>query len=432
MESQLSSVPGSGYAALRFWRYDILAGLIVSLVSLPLSLGIAIASGAPPITGLISAIIAGLIFPLLGGANVTISGPAAGLAPVLLCSMTALGHGHTDRGYPLVLGVIFVAGASQVVLSRMNIARWSKKIPSCVVQGMLAAIGLSIIAKQFPYVLGHSFKAHGFFGCLFEVPTEWAVMNGQAFFIAISCLIAIIMFSNLRASWMKMVPVPLIVVVIGVALAQVLRLDPQWFIHVPANPLHGVVFPNFQAVLQDHSIWMAVVTATITIMLVDGVESLATISAIDKIDPFKRTSDPDKTLFAMGVSNICSSLFGGLTIIPGGIKSTACIMAGGRSLWANFYNALFLIGYVTLFASLINLIPLPALAAVLIQIGFHLCRPKIWIELWQAGVDQLVCFAATIVVTLMTDLLWGICAGTALKVCFDLLRTKLHVWRRAV
>src|SRR3954447_19410008 len=152
--------PRNGLAGLKHWRHDMLAGLLVSLISVPFSLGIAVASGAPPICGLISAIIAGLVLPFLGGSFVTVSGPAAGLAPVLLASMILLGRGDLAVGYPLLLGAICLTGLVQVVLAKFRMARFSAVFPASVVEGMLASIGLLIIAKQLPLIFGHKFAAH--------------------------------------------------------------------------------------------------------------------------------------------------------------------------------------------------------------------------------------------------------------------------------
>src|SRR5262245_29565285 len=162
--------PQNGMAGLKHWRHDLVAGLVVSLISLPFSLGIALASGAPPICGLISAIIAGLVLPFLGGSFVTISGPAAGLAPVLLASTMLLGRGNKDVGYPLLLGAICLTGLVQIVLARFKAARFSAIFPAAVVEGMLAAIGLLIIAKQLPLLFGNKFEAHDFWPILAEAP----------------------------------------------------------------------------------------------------------------------------------------------------------------------------------------------------------------------------------------------------------------------
>src|SRR5690348_2528380 len=161
--------PQNGLAGLKHWRQDLAAGLVVSLISMPFSLGIAVASGAPPITGIISAIIAGFVLPFLGGSYVTISGPAAGLAPVLLAGMLALGNGNLETGYPLLLVAIFFTGAVQVVLAKLKLARFAAIFPAAVVEGMLCAIGLLIIVKQIPLLLGVKFVAHDFWEIVAEI-----------------------------------------------------------------------------------------------------------------------------------------------------------------------------------------------------------------------------------------------------------------------
>ncbi|AGA27819.1 SulP family inorganic anion transporter [Singulisphaera acidiphila] len=408
--------PRNGLAGLKHWRHDLLAGLLVSLISLPFSLGIAVASGAPPIAGLLSAIIAGLILPFLGGSYVTVSGPAAGLAPALLVAMTVLGRGNLAVGYPLLLGAICLTGAVQVVLSKMKAARFCTFFPSVVVEGMLASIGLMIIAKQLPHLIGHEFKFHEFFSMLAETPSQLRQTEPKVFLLGMVCLALVFLLGALKARWLKVVPPQVLVVVIGIILARLLHLDSRFLIHIPDDPFkHGIVLPNFQGLLADRTLWLAVVTTVVTLTLIDGVESLATIAAIDRIDPFRRKSDPDRTLFAMGVSNICSSMAGGLTIIPGGVKSTACIQGGGRTQWANFYNACFLLIFLFAGRGLINLIPFSTLAAILIFTGYKLCRPSVWRHTAAIGSEQLLIFGTTVIATLATDLLWGIIIGTSAK-----------------
>jgi MFS superfamily sulfate permease-like transporter len=413
--------PRNGLAGLKYWRQDIVAGLVVSLISLPFSLGIAVASGAPPICGLISAIIAGLIFPFLGGPHITISGPAAGLAPVLLASMTLLGNGNLAVGYPLLLGAIFFTGCVQIVLSKLKAANLSAAFPAAVIEGMLASIGLLIIIKQLPFLVGHPYKAHEFWGILAETPHELGLMNPKVFLLGMFCLALVFGIAASKVRWLNVVPPQLTVVVVGLVLGRFLGLDGQYLIHIPDKPFaHGLVWPNFQGLLADHSLWLTVVGTVLTLTMIDGVESLATAQAIDKIDPFRRTSDPNRTLLAMGVSNICSSLAGGLTIIPGGVKSTACIKAGGRTLWANFYNAIFLLIFLFLAKDLINLIPFSALAAILIFTGYKLCEPRVWRHVAHVGREQLLLFSATVLVTLSTDLLMGIAFGLGLKLVMNI------------
>lgn len=408
--------PQNGLAGLRHWKHDLPAGLLVSLISVPFSIGIAIASGAPPITGLTSAIIAGFVLPFLGGSYVTISGPAAGLAPALMAGMLTLGHGDLEKGYPLLLVAICLTGVVQVCLCWFKAARFAAIFPAAVVEGMLAAIGMLIIVKQLPGLFGHSFRAHEFWEYVLETPEEFMKMNPQVFVMGLCSLALIFVLASLKAKWLKILPPQVVVVVLGMVAGRMLHLGDEYLINIPKNPLeHGIVPPDFQGVLADKSLWLAVATIVLTLTMIDGVESLATIAAIDKVDPFKRKSDPNRTLLAMGVSNVCSSVIGGLTIIPGGVKSTANILGGGRTQWANFYNACFLLIFLFFGTSVINLMPRSVLAAVLIFTGFKLCRPSVWKHVAQIGSEQLLIFGFTVLMTLTTDLLWGIFAGIAMK-----------------
>jgi carbonic anhydrase len=415
-----AETPRNGLAGLKHWRHDMLAGLVVSMISVPFSLGIAVASGAPPICGLMSAIIAGLVLPFLGGSYVTISGPAAGLAPALLAAMTILGRGNLEVGYPLLLVAICLTGVVQVVLASVKAAKFSALFPAAVVEGMLASIGLLIIAKQLPLLVGHKFEAHEFWGIVAEAPSRFAHLEPRVFALGASTLVLIFVLASLKARWLKVVPPQVFAAVFGLALGWLLGLDKKYLIELPAEPFkHAFVPPNFSGVLADHGLWWAVFTTVLTLTLIDGVESLATIAAIDKIDPFRRKSSPNKTLFAMGVSNMVSSLAGGLTIIPGGVKSTACIVGGGRTQWANFYNALFLILYIVIGRNVINMMPLSALGAIVIYTGYKLCSPKVWKHVAHIGGEQLFVFSATVLATLTTDLLWGIAVGIAVKLALE-------------
>lgn len=422
-ESGIVEKPQNGIAGLKHWRSDMLAGLMVSLVSLPFSLGIAIASGAPPIAGLVSAIIAGAIYPFLGGSYVTISGPAAGLAPAIFVAMSALGGGsdeaHRAIGYPLLLGVICMVGCVQIILSRLKVARFSAWFSPTVVEAMLASIGLLIIVKQVPNLIGRKFEAHEFWEIVLEIPRQVMQMdrmNATVFLVGGMCLALTIILSASRSRFAKIIPPPLTVVLVGLILGRLFSIGGKNLIEIPANVLeHGIVLPNFSGLFADHALWWTAFTTVLTLTLIDGVESLATIAGIDKIDPYKRKSSPDRTLMAMGVSNILSSLAGGLTIIPGGVKSTTCIVTGGKTLWANFYNAAFLVMYLFFAKDLINLIPLAALSAIVVFIGYKLCRPKVWRHVAHIGSEQLLVFCATVLVTVSTDLLIGIFAGMALE-----------------
>lgn len=413
---QAEEKPENGLKGLKHWRQDMLAGLVVALVSVPLSLGIAIASGVPPICGITSEIIAGIVFPFLGGAFVTVSGPAAGLAPVILSSILQLGHGDIVTGYHRIVCVIMLVGVFQILLTYLKAARFSHLFPSAAIQGMLSSIGLMLIVKQIPNFIGHKYHAHEFFDMVAETPSEIVHIDWTVLGLSIFCLILLFMLGAMRSRWLKIVPPQLIVVVVGAVLGQIWHLDAKFLVHAPANPFdHGIVFPDFAALFADHTIWGAVFSCLLLLAFVDGTESLATIHAVDRLDPFHRKSSPDRTLFAMGVSNICSSLIGGLTIIPGIIKSSACIVSGARTAWINFYNALFLVIFLVVGASLIDLIPLGALSAILVHIGYKLAGPHKWRYVASVGRAQLFVYLVTILVTLKTDLLLGIFFGMLAK-----------------
>ena len=424
--------PQNGIPGLKHWRYDLVAGLQVALVALPLSLGVALASGAAPITGVISAIIAGFVFPLLGGAYITISGPAAGLAPALLAGMLTLGQGNLEAGYPLVLVAICLTGAVQVLLSIYKAGRFAMYFPMSVLQGMLAAIGMLIIIKQIPSFLGHlTPMAKSIPEAIILIPTQVMGMNFEVFAVGGMTLALLFALDSNRVKnhqrWARNIPAPLLAVVLGGIAGWMLHFPEAYLVHVPKDVfVQGIHFPHFSEIWQRPDLWFALLTTVVTLTLIDGTETLATIAAIDKIDPFGRKSDPNVTLRAMGVSNILSSLAGGLTIIPGGIKSTANVIAGGRTLWANFYCALFMAFFVWFWTDLVNRIPLTVLAALLIFIGWRLCAPRIFMKVFSIGAEQLLIAVVCVVVTLYnSDILLGIIAGTASKIlmlCFDVVK----------
>ena len=409
--------PENGIRGLKHWRHDLLAGMQVSLVSLPLSLGIAIASGAPPVTGIVSAVIAGLVYPFIGGAYVTISGPAAGLAPALLGGMLVLGAGNLKEGYPLLLVAISLTGIAQLVLTYFRAGRFAIFFPQTVVEAMLAAIGIIIIIKQFPLLLGVlTPPLKTIPATLAALPGQLSRLNPTVLLVGAVSTFLIFFLNRTENRWLRIIPPPLSVVVIGFAMGAFGGLDPKFLIHIPDNLVESIQLPAFGTVLSRPDLWWTIATIVITLTLIDGIESLATIQAVDRIDPWQRKSEPNRTLGAMGLSNLLSSLVGGLTIIPGGLKSRLNVDAGGRTLWSNFFNAVFLLLFFFFARGLIKRIPLATLAGILVYIGWRLCEPRVFLRAASTGVDQFFIFVATVAAILLTDLLVGIIIGVLLYV----------------
>src|SRR6202008_2890615 len=263
-------------------------------------------SGAPPICGIMSAIIAGFILPFLGGSYVTISGPAAGLAPALFAGMIMLGHARLGRGgsqsdllavgYALILVAIAIVGVLQVILAKLKVARLSAIFPAAAIQGMLTAIGLMIIVKQVPLFMGVKFEAHEFWAVLGEVPHHVRSMSPQVFALGVGCLAALFVLSALPGRLFKVMPPPVWVFFAGTVVSIfILKLDKPQLINVP-HPKHGIVFPHFGDAFTHGALLLPLAYLVVTLLLIDGTESLATISAADNIDPYCRRSDPNRTL----------------------------------------------------------------------------------------------------------------------------------------
>jgi carbonic anhydrase len=422
--------PENGLKGLKYWKEDLLAGLVVSFVATPISVGIAIASGAPPVAGLISAVVAGFVLPLFGGSYVTISGPAAGLAPAIYAAILTLGHNDMETGFKMLLPVIFMVGLVQIVLSQLKVARFSKIFPMSVIEGMMASIGLMIVFKQIPLIIGHKFQAHEFWGIVAETPSELLRhANPKVTLIgtlSLGLIVGLYALKN-KIKLLQTFPPQLITVIVGTILGSALMLDKKFLISLPDNPLANAMnLGNFQLLFSHSSVLAMIPLIIVTLTLIDGIESLATISAVDKIDPYRRKSDPDRTLLAMGASNIVSSLGGGLTLIPEILRSSTNILVGGKTQWANFFCAFFVLTYLLLFKGVISMIPLTVLSAVVLYTGYTLCSPGLWKKVYRSGLDQFVIFLTTIYITVTYDLMRGIFAGVLLAAFINILSIVYH------
>ncbi|WP_020482899.1 SulP family inorganic anion transporter [Methylomonas sp. MK1] len=421
------------------WRSDLLSGFLVFLIALPLCLGIAMASGFPPMSGIISAIIGGVLVSRLSGSYVTINGPAAGLIVVIVDAVQSLGQGDAMAGYRYTLAAIVIASVLQVLLGVFKAGKLSAFFPSSVVHGMLAAIGIIIMAKQIHTLLGVKPEAKSLLGTIAEIPHSLMEMNPEVSLIGLLGLLLLILWSVIKHPTLKMIPAPLLVVLLGLALGQYFDLDhihqylflpdatilphhefsvgPSFLVAVPEHFLAGFYLPDFGKIATGE-FWLAV----LTIWLVGSLESLLSASAVDKLDPYKRSSNLNRDLTAVGIGNMVAGMIGGLPMIAEIVRSSANINNGAKTGWANFFHGLFLLVFVALFPKLIHEIPLSALAALLVFTGFRLASPREFAKTLAVGVDNFAVFVITILGVLATDLLVGVAIGIAVELAIHVSR----------
>lgn len=434
------TVPKTGIPGLlENWRSDLLSGFLVFLIALPLCLGIAMASGFPPMGGIITAIIGGLVVSRLNGSFVTINGPAAGLIVVIVDAVTELGQGDPMAGYHYTLAAIVIASVLQTLLGVFKAGKLSAFFPASVVHGMLAAIGIIIMAKQIHTLLGVKPAAKTLLGTIAEIPHSIMELNPEIAFIGLMGLVLLIIWSLIKNPTLKMIPAPLLVVLMGLALERYFDLDhihkyaflpdteflphhefsigPAFLVSVPEHFLAGFSLPDFGKIA-DLEFWEAVVA----IWLVGSLESLLSATAVDKLDPYKRTSNLNRDLTAVGIGNMISGMIGGLPMIAEIVRSSANVNNGAKTAWANFFHGAFLLIFVALFPMLIHEIPLASLAALLVFTGFRLASPKEFAKTMEIGMDNFVLFIVTIIGILATDLLVGVLIGIVVKLLIHLYR----------
>jgi MFS superfamily sulfate permease-like transporter len=434
------SLPKTGVPGLiENWRSDLLSGFLVFLIALPLCLGIAMASGFPPMAGIITAIIGGLVVSRLNGSFVTINGPAAGLIVVIVDAVQSLGEGDAMAGYRFTLAAIVFASVLQILLGVFKAGKLSAFFPSSVVHGMLAAIGIIIMAKQIHTLLGVKPAAKSLFGIIGEIPHSIVEFNPEVTIIGLSGLALLILWSFIKNPTLKMIPAPLLVVLLGLCLERVFDLDhvhnymflpdfqflphheftigPAFLVSVPEHFMSGFYFPDFSKV-PTLEFWEAVVA----IWLVGSLESLLSASAVDKLDVYKRNSNLNKDLTAVGIGNLISGMIGGLPMIAEIVRSSANVNNGAKTGWANFFHGAFLLVFVAFFPTLIHEIPLACLAALLVFTGFRLASPKEFGKTMAVGLDNFILFVVTIIGILATDLLVGVLIGIAVKLLMHIAR----------
>ncbi|MDD1607769.1 MAG: SulP family inorganic anion transporter [Methylococcaceae bacterium] len=439
-EATLSNLPKTGLAGLKEnWRADLLSGFLVFLIALPLCLGISMASGFPPSAGIITAIIGGVLVSRISGSFITINGPAAGLIVVVYDAVQSLGEGDAMAGYRYTLAAIVIASVIQILMGVFKAGRLSSFFPASVVHGMLAAIGIIIMTKQIHVVLGVTPEKGSLFSTMAQIPHSLMNLNPEIAIIGFSGLAILIAWSLIKNKTLKMIPAPLIVVLVGIGLARYFDLNhqhmylflpdahflphheetvgPVFLVAISENFMSSFYFPDFSK-FATLEFWEAVVA----ISLVGSLESLLSAMAVDKLDPYKRHSNLNKDLTAVGVGNLVAGCVGGLPMIAEIVRSSANVNNGAKTSWANFFHGTLLLLFVVLFPRLIHSIPLAALASLLVFTGFRLASPKEFAHVLHIGKEQLFMFVVTVVGVIATDLLVGVAIGILVKLTIHLIR----------
>ena len=415
---QKNAVPADGLAGLKqYWSSDAASGMIVFLLALPLSLGIAKASEFPPLMGLVTAIIGGMVVSLFAGSRLTIKGPAAGLIVIVAGAVTEFGGGET--GWKLALGAMVVAGLIQILFGLFKMGRLADFFPLSAIHGMLAAIGIIIIAKQIPVLLDINpalTKGKGPLELIANVPHYLSILDWKATLIGIVSLAVMMGWPLIKQPVLKKVPAPLLVLLIAIPAELLMDFQhtepPYALVHI-GNLLDNVkVNVDFSGIAQS-GIFIKYV---IMFALVGTLESLLTVKAIDMLDPYKRKSDANRDLLAVGIGNTLAAILGGLPMISEVARSSSNVNNGAKTRWANFFHGFFMLVFVLMATRYIEMIPNTALAAMLITVGIKLAHPREFVHIFHIGKEQLAIFLVTIFFTLYEDLLVGIAAGITLKI----------------
>lgn len=414
-----------------FLKTDILSGLVVFLIALPLCLGIALASGAPLFAGIIAGVIGGIVVGFLSNSELSVSGPAAGLTAIVLVAISSLGSFQT------FLLAVMIAGVIQLVLGFVKAGTISNYFPSNVIEGMLAAIGIIIILKQLPHAIGYDKDnegdfffiekgtGHNTFSAIIDAVNYSHLGAVLVTLISLAILIAWTKVAFLKK--LKVLPGALVAVVVGVILNEVfirtgsnLAISQEHLVSLPipatfTDFLGQFSRPNFSAITNPN-VWVVAVT----IAVVASIETLLCIEAADKMDPLKRFTNTNTELKAQGIGNLISGFLGGLPMTSVIVRTSANVNSGAKTKISAIAHGIFLLVAVVAIPTTLNKIPLACLAAILLMTGWKLAHPSVFKHMWQNGKFQFAPFIVTVVAVVLTDLLKGVAIGLAISIFFIL------------
>ena len=418
------------------WQSDLIAALSVSLIALPLSLGIALAAGAPAMSGIISAIVGGVVTTLYRGGHISVNGPAKGVIAVILLGIALMDDG-SGQAFNYVLAAVVVSGAIQVVLGLLKLGRLADIFHSSVIHGILAAIGIIIFAKQIHVALGTHSDSPSIIQNLVDAVLYLPQANPFVVIIAFAGLLLLLFHSKITNRFFHILPAPMWVIALSIPFVywfnffdlhalsffgKPYEVGPELLLDIPNNIMDSIMHPNFGKI-NTVEFW----TTVVSLLIITSIESLAIAKAVDKIDPYKRKTDLNKDLTGIGLSTVVAGLIGGLPIIAVIIRSTVNIHNGAKTKWSNMYQGLLLLVFIVVLSPIMRQVPLCAFAILLVYTGFKLAAPAVFKQIYNQGIEQLVFFICTMILTLYTNLLIGLLGGLLLVMVSHMLLAKVSI-----
>jgi MFS superfamily sulfate permease-like transporter len=412
------------YYFVSFVKHDLKASITVFFVALPLCLGISLASNVPVYSGLLAGVIGGLVVSIISRSELSVSGPAAGLTAICAAAITQMG------AIEILFLSVAIAGLLQIALGIFRLGGFTHFIPSAVIKGMLAAIGIILISKQIPLIIGYD-KPDFWTNQLFNIFTFnhgfkhigdlYHHTSAGAIIISILTLLALYFFKKNLLKKIKFIPASFVTVLTGVLLAMAFNtifkshpIKSSLFVSIPEDLFASIKFPDFSALFTHEEIW----SNAIVICFVASLETLLSVTAIDKLDPYNRVTPQNRELIAQGTGNFMSGLLGGIPITAVIVRSSANAQAGAKTRLSSFTHGIWLLLAVLFAIPLINKIPYCVLAVILIRTGYNLAKPKMIFSIYKQGREQFLPFIITVVAILLSDLLIGVIIGCVYAVYF--------------
>ena len=433
----METVPKKGLQGLiENWQSDLIAAVSVALIALPLSLGIALAAGAPAMSGIFSAVVGGLVTTLYRGGHISVNGPAKGVIGVILLGIALMDDG-SGQAFNYVLAAVVVSGALQILLGVLKLGRLADIFHTSVIHGILAAIGIIIFAKQIHVAMGTHSDSPSIVQNLIDALVLLPQANPFVLVIAISGLLLLLFHSKTSSRFFHLLPAPMWVIALSIPfvyafnffenqtlsfLGMAYEIGPDLLLDIPDTIKDSIMHPNFSKI-DTLEFW----TTVFSMLIITSIESLAIAKAVDKIDPYKRKTDLNKDLTGIGLSTVVAGMIGGLPIIAVIIRSTVNIHNGAKTKWSNMYQGLLLLLFIVVLSPIMRQVPLCAFAILLVYTGFKLASPAVFKQAYSQGTEQLIFFVGTMILTLYTNLLIGLLGGLLLALVTHMLLAKLPV-----